>query len=40
MRRYWGDGDVVLLVSAGFAAQVALNRATYSLCFTGKLPSY
>ena len=39
MRRIWGDGDMVLLVFAGAAAEFALNRAVDWLFFTGKLPS-
>src|SRR3712207_6829909 len=34
----WGDGDMVLLVFAGSAAEFALNRAVDWLFFTGKLP--
>ncbi len=37
-RRIWGDGDMVLLVFAGSAAEFALNRAVDWLFFTGKLP--
>jgi len=39
VRRIWGDGDVVLLVFAGSAAEFALNRAVDWLFFTGKLPA-
>src|SRR5215207_2955400 len=39
VRRIWGDGDMVLLVFAGSAAEFALNRAVDCLFFTGKLPS-
>src|SRR5215212_9595884 len=39
VRRIWGDGDIVLLVFAGCAAEFALNRAVDWLFFTGKLPS-
>jgi len=39
VRRIWGDGDMVLLVFAGAAAEFALNRAVDWLFFTGKLPS-
>lgn len=39
MRRIRGDGDMVLLVFAGAAAEFALNRAVDWLFFTGKLPS-
>ena len=38
VRRIWGDGDLVLLVFAGAAAEFALNRAVDWLFFTGKLP--
>ena len=38
VRRIWGDGDMVLLVFAGSAAEFALNRAIDWLFFTGKLP--
>lgn len=38
VRRIWGDGDMVLLVFAGSAAEFALNRAADWLFFTGKLP--
>jgi uncharacterized protein (DUF2236 family) len=37
-RRIWGDGDMVLLVFAGSAAEFALNRAVDWLFFTGELP--
>ena len=39
VRRIWGDGDIVLLVFAGCAAEFALNRAVDWLFFTGKLPN-
>jgi hypothetical protein len=39
VRRIWGDGDMVLLVFAGGAAEFALNRAVDWLFFTGKLPA-
>lgn len=39
VRRIWGDGDMVLLVFAGSAAEFALNRAVDWLFFTGKLPA-
>jgi uncharacterized protein (DUF2236 family) len=39
VRRIWGDGDLVLLVFAGSAAEFALNRAVDWLFFTGKLPN-
>jgi hypothetical protein len=38
VRRIWGDGDMLLLVFAGSAAEFALNRAVDWLFFTGKLP--
>lgn len=38
VRRIWGDGDMVLLVFAGSAAEFALNRAVDWLFFTGRLP--
>ena len=38
VRRIWGDGDLVLLVFAGAAAEFALNRAVDWLFFTGALP--
>ncbi len=39
VRRIWGDGDIVLLVFAGSAAEFALNRAVDWLFFTGKVPN-
>lgn len=39
VRRIWGDGDVVLLVFGGAAAEFALNRAVDWLFFTGALPA-
>ena len=38
VRRIWGNGDMVLLVFAGSAAEFALNRAVDWLFFTGELP--
>lgn len=38
VRRIWGDGDTILFVFAGCAAEFALNRAVDWLFFTGKLP--
>lgn len=38
VRRIWGNGDMVLLVFAGAAAEFALNRAVDWLFFTGRLP--
>jgi uncharacterized protein (DUF2236 family) len=37
VRRIWGDGDIVLLIFAGSAAEFALNRAVDWLFFTGKI---
>lgn len=39
VRRIWGDGDVILLIFAGSAAEFSLNRAVDWLFFTGRLPS-
>jgi uncharacterized protein (DUF2236 family) len=39
VRRIWGDGDMVLFVFAGSAAEFALNRAVDWLFFTGRLPA-
>lgn len=39
VRRIWGDGDMVLLVFAGSAAEFALNRAVDWLFVTGALPA-
>ena len=38
VRRIWGNGDMVLLIFAGSAAEFALNRAVDWLFFTGELP--
>lgn len=38
VRRIWGNGDMVLIVFTGCAAEFALNRAVDWLFFTGKLP--
>jgi len=38
VRRIWGNGDMVLLVFAGSAAEFALNRAVDWLFFTGAVP--
>jgi hypothetical protein len=38
VRKIWGDGDMVLIVFAGSAAEFALNRAVDWLFFTGRLP--
>jgi uncharacterized protein (DUF2236 family) len=37
-REIWGDGDTILLIFAGAAAEFALNRAVDWLFFTGSLP--
>ena len=39
VRRIWGDGDMVLLIFAGCAAEFPLNRAVDWLFLTGKLPN-
>ena len=39
VRSIWGDGDMILLIFAGGAAEFALNRAVDWLIFTGKLPN-
>ncbi|WP_224490158.1 oxygenase MpaB family protein [Robertkochia flava] len=39
VRSIWGDGDTVLLIFAGAAAEFALNKAVDWLYFTGKLPA-
>ena len=39
VRRIWGNGEMVLVVFAGCAAEFALNRAVDWLFFTGKLPN-
>lgn len=38
VRQIWGDGDTILLVFAGAAAEFALNRAVDWLFYTGALP--
>jgi uncharacterized protein (DUF2236 family) len=38
VRRIWGNGDMVLMIFAGSAAEFALNRAVDWLFFTGELP--
>ena len=38
VRKIWANGDMVLLVFAGGAAEFALNRAVDWLFFTGELP--
>lgn len=39
VRSIWGDGDTILFVFAGSAAEFALNRAVDWLYSTGKLPA-
>ena len=39
VRRIWGNGDMVLFIFAGSAAEFALNRAVDWLFFTGRLPA-
>lgn len=39
VRNIWGDGDTILVVFAGCAAEFALNRAVDWLFFTGRLPN-
>lgn len=39
VRQIWGEGDTVLLIFAGAAAEFALNKAVDWLYFTGRLPS-
>jgi len=39
VRTIWGDGDLILLIFAGGAAEFALNRAVDWLFYTGKLPN-
>ncbi len=39
LRHIWGDGDTVLLLFAGAAAEFALNKAVDWLYFTGNLPA-
>jgi uncharacterized protein (DUF2236 family) len=38
VRKIWGNGDMVLLLFAGSAAEFALNRAVDWLFYTGRLP--
>ena len=38
VKEIWGNGDMVLLVFAGSAAEFALNRSVDWLFFTGRLP--
>lgn len=39
VRKIWGNGDTILFIFAGSAAEFALNKAVDWLYFTGKLPS-
>jgi hypothetical protein len=39
VRSIWGDGDTILFVFAGSAAEFALNRAVDWLFFSGRLPA-
>lgn len=39
VRTIWGNGDLILLIFGGAAAEFALNRAVDWLFFTGRLPS-
>lgn len=39
VRRIWGQGDTILFIFAGAAAEFALNKAVDWLYFTGKLPA-
>jgi len=39
VRTIWGNGDTVLLVFAGSAAEFALNRSVDWLYYTGRLPA-
>ncbi|MBB4081075.1 uncharacterized protein (DUF2236 family) [Lewinella aquimaris] len=39
VRRIWGDGDTILFIFAGAAAEFALNKAVDWLYFTGRLPA-
>lgn len=38
VRKIWGQGDTILFIFAGGAAEFALNKAVDWLYFTGKLP--
>nr|WP_214460418.1 oxygenase MpaB family protein [Flavihumibacter fluvii] len=38
IRKIWGNGDTILLIFAGSAAEFALNKAVDWLYFTGKIP--
>ena len=39
VRRIWGNGDTILFIFAGAAAEFALNKAVEWLYFTGRLPA-
>ncbi len=39
VREIWGNGDTILFIFAGAAAEFALNKAVDWLYFTGKLPA-
>src|ERR1043165_71211 len=39
VRKIWGNGDTILFIFAGAAAEFALNKAVDWLYFTGKLPT-
>lgn len=39
VREIWGNGDTILLIFAGSAAEFALNKAVDWLFYTGKLPA-
>ncbi|WP_224483165.1 oxygenase MpaB family protein [Robertkochia aurantiaca] len=39
VREIWGQGDTILLIFAGAAAEFALNKAVDWLYFTGRLPA-
>lgn len=39
VRKIWGNGDTILFIFAGAAAEFALNKAVDWLYFTGRLPA-
>ena len=39
VKKIWGNGDTILFIFAGAAAEFALNKAVDWLYFTGKLPA-
>ncbi|TXK45752.1 DUF2236 domain-containing protein [Pontibacter qinzhouensis] len=39
VRKIWGNGDTILFIFAGSAAEFALNKAVDWLYFTGRLPA-